>query len=32
MLRRKLAEGELWGESLVEAVLARAHGKEVAGR
>jgi len=32
MLRRKLAEGEVWGESLVEAVLARAHGKEVAGR
>ena len=27
MLRRRLAEGETWGEELTEAVLARAHGK-----
>jgi len=32
LLRRRLAEGAVWDEELVEAVLARAHGKEVAPR
>jgi len=27
LLRRRLAEGAVWGEELVDAVLARAHGK-----
>lgn len=27
LLRRKLAAGETWGEDLIEAVLAKAHGK-----
>jgi len=29
LLRRRLAEGAIWGEDLVEEVLAKAHGKEV---
>jgi 6-oxo-cyclohex-1-ene-carbonyl-CoA hydrolase len=32
LLRRRLAEGAVWGEELVEEVLARAHGKELAGK
>ncbi len=28
LLRRRLAEGHVWGNELVEEVLARAHGKE----
>jgi 6-oxo-cyclohex-1-ene-carbonyl-CoA hydrolase len=28
-LRQRLAEGALWGDELVEEVLARAHGKQV---
>jgi len=30
LLRRRLAEGAVWGDELVEEVLARAHGSEVA--
>jgi len=30
LLRRRLAEGGVWGEELVEEVLAKAHGKAVA--
>jgi 6-oxo-cyclohex-1-ene-carbonyl-CoA hydrolase len=30
LLRRRLAEGQTWGEELVDEVLAKAHGKEVA--
>jgi 6-oxo-cyclohex-1-ene-carbonyl-CoA hydrolase len=29
LLRRRLAEGAVWGEELVEEVLRRAHGKEL---
>ncbi len=29
LLRRRLAEGQAWGEDLIDDVLARAHGKEV---
>ncbi|MFQ5503252.1 MAG: 6-oxocyclohex-1-ene-1-carbonyl-CoA hydratase [Planctomycetota bacterium] len=29
LLRRRLAEGQDWGEELVDAALARAHGKEL---
>jgi 6-oxocyclohex-1-ene-carbonyl-CoA hydrolase len=29
LLRRRLAEGAVWGDALVEEVLARAHGREV---
>ena len=29
LLRRRLAEGAIWGEDLVEEVLAKAHGKEI---
>ncbi|MFQ5655779.1 MAG: hypothetical protein ACE5GW_13750, partial [Planctomycetota bacterium] len=29
LLRRRLAEGAVWGEELVEEVLARAHGRKV---
>ena len=32
LLRRRLAEGQVWGEELVEEVLAKAHGKQVIGR
>ncbi len=32
LLRRRLAEGAIWGEELVEDALARAHGREVAPR
>jgi 6-oxo-cyclohex-1-ene-carbonyl-CoA hydrolase len=32
LLRRRLAEGSVWGEDLIEEVLAKAHGKELAGR
>jgi len=32
LLRRRLAEGAVWGDELVEEVLARAHGKAVAPR
>ena len=28
LLRRRLAEGALWGEELVEEVLRKAHGEE----
>ena len=31
-LARRLAEGEIWGEELVDEVLAKAHGKQVAKR
>jgi 6-oxo-cyclohex-1-ene-carbonyl-CoA hydrolase len=31
LLRRRLAEGRVWGEELVEEVLAKAHGKATAG-
>jgi 6-oxo-cyclohex-1-ene-carbonyl-CoA hydrolase len=30
LLRRRLAEGSVWGEELVDEVLRKAHGKEVA--
>jgi len=30
LLRRSLAEGKCWGDELTEAVLAKAHGREVA--
>ena len=30
LLRRRLAEGSVWGEELVEEVLEKAHGKEMA--
>ena len=29
LLRRRLAEGSVWGEELVEEILRKAHGKEV---
>jgi 6-oxo-cyclohex-1-ene-carbonyl-CoA hydrolase len=32
LLRRRLAEGATWGEELVEEVLAKAHGAELAAR
>jgi 6-oxo-cyclohex-1-ene-carbonyl-CoA hydrolase len=32
LLRRRLAEGSVWSEELVEEVLRKAHGKELAGR
>jgi len=32
LLRRRLAEGAVWGEELVEEVLRKAHGKELAGQ
>jgi len=32
LLRRRLAQGDPWGEELVDAVLARAHGREPAAR
>jgi 6-oxo-cyclohex-1-ene-carbonyl-CoA hydrolase len=32
LLRRRLAEGAVWGEELVEEVLAKAHGGAVASR
>ena len=32
LLRRRLAEGRVWDDELVEEVLAKAHGKEVASR
>jgi len=30
LLRRRLAEGSVWGEELVEEILQKAHGKELA--
>ena len=30
LLRRRLAEGAVWGEELVDEVLQKAHGKEAA--
>ncbi len=30
LLRRRLAEGSVWGEELVEEILRKAHGKELA--
>jgi len=32
LLRRRLAEGRVWDDTLVEEILARAHGKEVVRR
>ena len=32
LLRRRLAEGAVWGEELVEEVLAKAHGGAEASR
>ena len=29
LLRKRLAEGSVWGEELVDEVLARAHGKQM---
>ena len=32
LLRRRLAEGRVWGDDLVEEALARVHGKQAPGK